>query len=621
MDVAAEVGFRRSPVWLCVLAALVAGQGWVTLRLFGPDRPLERLTNDEPVLSGNHPLHAYHGLLGNRVWHERRGTSCYDPAFQAGYLKTPIFDAGSRPAELFYLIGGPGPASYKVGLAVCCLVAPLAFALGGRGAGLGAPGACLAGLVGGALWWSPPCRGLLEAGDLDLLLGGMCAPVYLAWLARYGSTPGPVEWLVLVGSATVGWYMHPLVMIAPVALALLYHLWALRGVRVAWHLGLLSANVVGLAANAFWIGDWATHVWTFVPYGGGDSPTGPWPGAALEWEAFLPGDPVDLGVCAVGVVGLVAMLRRSAPAAVLLAGGAVVYLAGGGAGRLWPVAAEVGAEKVLSVGVWCCAVAGAYGLSALAAGVGASSGFRPLGAVWLAVGLGGLTYGLDLPRRWEVKPLQVGLGADQEQIVRTIRERTAPDGRILWEDRADLAGSAGWTALLPELTRRPFLGGLCPDVHTDYLHARLADGRLVNRPVADWTDDELVRFCDRYNVTHVVSRTPESAARFRRLPGATRIADLPGDAGVMFALDRRPSYVLKGRATVTQMDWKRVALADLEPDENGVVVLSLHHHANWRVSPGYAALERDVDVTDPVPMIRLRLPGPVARVTMTWKGE
>jgi hypothetical protein len=89
----------------------------------------------------------------------------------------------------------------------------------------------------------------------------------------------------------------------------------------------------------------------------------------------------------------------------------------------------------------------------------------------------------------------------------------------------------------------------------------------------------------------------------------------------MFAIDRRPSYVLKGRAVVTQMDWKRVALSDIEPDEEGVVVLSLHYHTHWRVTPGYVMIERDVDVTDPVPMIRLRLPGPVSRLTMTWKGE
>jgi hypothetical protein len=621
MDVAAEVGFRKSPGWALVLAALVTAQGWLTLHLFGPGLPLDRLTNDEPVLDGRHPLHCYHGLLGYRSWHARRATTCYDPAFQAGYLKTPIFDAGSRPAELFYLLGGPSAGSYKVGLAVCCLLAPLAFALAARGSGLGAGGACLAAVIGGTLWWSPPCRALLDAGDLDVLVGGMCAPVYLAWLARFGRTPGPLEWLVLVASAAVGWYMHPLLMAGAVALSLLYHVWAFRGVRFVWHLALSAANVVGLGANGFWLWDWAAHLWMYVPYGGADAPASLWPAAMHEWEAFLPHDPVDLAAVAVGAVGLLVMGRRSAVAAGLLGAGAVLYVAGGGAGRLWPVLAEVGTQKVLSAGIWCLAVPCAYGLTAIAGTMGSSSGFKPLGFVWLAVGLAGLTYALDLPGRWNTAPLDIGLGADRQEMIRTISERSTPEGRILWEDRADGPPGAGWTPLLPELTQRQYLGGLSPELAIDHMQARLADGKLVGRPVGDWTDEELARFFERYNVTRAVCRTPESVARFRRLSGATPVADFKDGAGVLFALDRRPTFVLSGRGQVTQMDWRRVALADVEPDANGVVVLSLHHHANWRVSPGYVTVEKDVDVIDPIPMLRLRLPAPTARITLTWQGE
>lgn len=620
-DADADVGFRRSPGWVFVLLMLIAAQGWLTLRLFGPGLPLDRLTSDEPVLDGRHPLHAYHGLLGYRSWHARQATTCYDPAFQAGYLKTPIFDAGSRPAELFYLVGGPTAGSYKVGLAVCCLLAPLAFALAGRGAGLGAGGSCLAGVIGGTLWWSPPCRALLEAGDLDLLVGGMCAPVYLAWLARFGRTPGPVEWLVLAGSSAVGWYMHPLVMVGAVTLSLLYHLWAFRAVRFAWHLGLLSANVAGLAANGSWLWDWGAHLWMYVPYGGADAPASLWPSAMHEWEAFLPHDPVDVTACSIGLVGLLVMARRDAVAAGLLLSGAALYVAGGGAGRLWPVLAEVGTQKVLSVGVWCCAVPCAYGLTAMASGIGSSSGFRPLGLVWLAVGLAGLTFGLDLPRRWTVAPLEIGLGADREEVVRTVRERSTPEGRILWEDLTDGPRTAGWTALLPQLTQRHYLGGLSPEVAIDHLHTRLADGRLLGRPAGDWSDDDLARFFDRYNVTRAVGRSPEAIARFRRLKGAVVVAEFKAGAGVMFALDRRPGYVLSGRAQVTQLDWRRVALSDVEPDATGVIVLSLHHHANWRVSPAYVTIEKDVDVNDPIPMLRLRLPGPTDRVTLTWRGD
>jgi hypothetical protein len=621
MDIPADVGFRRSPGWAFVLVMILAAQGWLTLRLFGPGLPVDRLTNDEPVLDGRHPLHCYHGLLGYRSWHVRHTATCYDPAFQAGYLKTPIFDAGSRPAELFYLIGGPSEGSYKMGLAVCCLLAPLAFVVAARGAGLGAGGACLAGVIGGTLWWSPPCRALLEAGDLDLLAGGMCAPVYLGWLARYGRSPGPLEWLVVAGSAAVGWYMHPLVMAGAVVLSLLYQLWAFRGVRFAWHFGLIAANLVGLGANGFWLWDWGAHLWMYVPYGGEDAPASLWPAAMQEWEAFLPHDPVDLAACGLGLVGLGSLARRDGGAAGLLGAGAVLFVAGGGAGRLWPVLAEVGAQRLLSVGVWCCAVPCAHGLTAIAGGIGSSSGFRPLGLVWLAVGLGGLTFGLDLPQRWTVAPLELGLGEERTEIVQAIRERSTPEGRILWEDRADGPRGSGWTALLPELTERQYLGGLSPELAIDHMAVRLADGKLVGRSIGDWADDELARFFDRYNVTRVVCRSPEAVSRFRRLPGAAPVAEFKGDGGVMFALDRRPGYLLAGSGQVTQMDWRRVALSDVEPDANGVVVLSLHHHANWRVSPAYVSIEKDVDVNDPIPMLRLRLPGPTARVTLTWNGD
>src|SRR5439155_25326631 len=124
----------------------------------------------------------------------------------------------------------------------------------------------------------------------------------------------------------------------------------------------------------------------------------------------------------------------------------------------------------------------------------------------------GLTYGLDVTRRWEVRPMDIGLGANREAMAQNIRERSTPDGRILWEDLAQGPRGSGWTAFLPELTRRPFLGGLSPDISIDHMHARLADGKLVNRTVGDWADDELSAFFDRYNVTRAICRTPDSVA-------------------------------------------------------------------------------------------------------------
>src|SRR5262245_65256251 len=123
--------------WRLALPALVAWQAWLTLGLFGPD-PWRRLTSDEPIISGRHPLHLYHGFLGARAWCDRGSLSCYDPAFHAGYPKTPVFDAGSRPAELALALAGArySPAAYKVGLVAFCAFVPLGLFLAARGAGL-----------------------------------------------------------------------------------------------------------------------------------------------------------------------------------------------------------------------------------------------------------------------------------------------------------------------------------------------------------------------------------------------------------------------------------------------------------------------------------------------------
>src|SRR4051812_48834455 len=86
--------------WTLALVALVGWQAWMTLTLFGPGDLWRLLLNDDPVVSGRHPLHLYHGHLGALAWHHTGNVCCYDPAFQAGYPKTPIFDNGSRPAEL-----------------------------------------------------------------------------------------------------------------------------------------------------------------------------------------------------------------------------------------------------------------------------------------------------------------------------------------------------------------------------------------------------------------------------------------------------------------------------------------------------------------------------------------
>jgi hypothetical protein len=107
-------------------------------------------------------------------------------------------------------------------------------------------------------------------------------------------------------------------------------------------------------------------------------------------------------------------------------------------------------------------------------------------------------------------------------------------------------------------------------------------------------------------------------ARFRAWPGARLVTTLPGDPpGCLFELPAR-SFVLKGQARLVEANPQRITLADVVP-EDGKVVLSLHYQAGLHVSPSRVQVARDPDARDPIPFLRLLLPGPVARITLTWE--
>src|SRR5437763_9511289 len=88
----AEVGFVHRPYWGLALLALTLGQAAAAFYQFDPDRSWRPLCDPRPVMDGRHPLHLYHGQLGAKSWRAGDFGPCYDPAFQAGYPKTPVFD-------------------------------------------------------------------------------------------------------------------------------------------------------------------------------------------------------------------------------------------------------------------------------------------------------------------------------------------------------------------------------------------------------------------------------------------------------------------------------------------------------------------------------------------------
>jgi len=215
------------------------------------------------------------------------------------------------------------------------------------------------------------------------------------------------------------------------------------------------------------------------------------------------------------------------------------------------------------------------------------------------------------------RPFKLGFTPEQETLLQTLRSATPPDARILWEDRPH-PHYPHWPALLARSTDRNFLGGLDPDAGVEHMYARLSDNALAGRPLGEWSDDELAMFCDRYNIGYIACWQPQTIARFQAWPKAEPLLHIRecGD-GWLFHVKRKPTFVLKGKAKVVQFDAQRIALHEVEP-EDGVVVLSLHHQEGWRVLPSNVRVEREIDPYDPIPFLRLRVPGSVMRLTLTW---
>ncbi len=616
MDVSTAVGFRQRPLWLLIVAALLFAQGWLTLRLFTFDSQFDSLTDDRPLVSGRHPLHFYHGLLGAQTWKDHGTSCCFDPAYQAGYPKTPVFDGGSRPAEFAQMIGGSHASAYKLALAIGCLLVPLAFIIMGRGIDLPPGRCCLAGLLGGILWWSEPCQALLLAGDMDLLLGGICVLLHITWFVRFERDPGMDSWLMMTFFAALAWYTQPLLVVGFLPFLLLYYLWVATRQGAIWHLAIIAAVLFAFGLNAIWLIDWAKNLWVYLP--GGEQLAAPapfWPTLAQNWSSLLPGDPIHIGIAITGLLGLLLMLRANAPAAWLLAFGTLEYVLVAASGKFWPMLTDFGAEKFLLIASWCLVLPAAMTLTVAANRLGRSCGWRPLGSLALIGALAVIVWFIDLPQQASSQPrLEIGLNPDRESIVKELRERTTAEARILWEDRP----GEGWTALLALQTERPFLGGLDPNGHIEHMYARLAEGKLGGKPLDEWTDGHIAEFCDRYNIGWAVCWTKESIDRFRRLPFAKPVSELNDNGpGFLFVIERKRSYFLKGRGDWVVADAQRIALANIVP-EDGEVVLSMHYQSKMRISPSYVQIERDIDLDDPIPFIRLRVPGPVARVSISW---
>jgi hypothetical protein len=633
VDGSTKYKIADSRLWYVALAGFLVWQGWLTLGLFGGNNPWDALTDDRPIVSGRHPLHLYHGYLGARSLRERGTTSCYDPAFQAGYPKTPVFDGGSRPAELFLSLAGARfkPGAYKIGFAVCCVLIPGLLWVAGRGMGLQRATCSIATALGILVCWGGPSRELLESGDLDVILSGLASLNALGFLVKFHRDAGLKAWLGLVIAGSVGWYSQPLVFCSLFPLFLVYYFSAGARHGLFWQVALLGSVAAPLLINSFWLFDWLAYWWIRSPI--------QLEGSVLShrtlhtlWDAPHWGSESDrilaavlFSAAALGVLCL-AVARERLLARLLglaVAGSLALVLAG----VAFEPFGKMATPRLITPVLWTAALPGAHAVVHLMRIVSRCVGgcLRCGLIVTLCVAVLGFAASstvVDLARRSVgTTPLSIGLDHSSQEIFDMIPESsTVGLGRILIEETSQYRASSHWTPLLPLLTGRAFIGGLIPDAAIEHSYASLVDQNLAGKPIGTWSDAELTLFCKRYNIDCILCRSPQVYARFRKLPGCREAAHPAGDSSIHLLRFKPGSFFLRGEGRILRCDIRHIALADIVP-EDGTVVLSMHYQPGLQASPARVQIERDSDAQDPVPLIRLRIPGPVARITLTWNDE
>jgi hypothetical protein len=557
MDHLPADGFRDRPVWLLGVAALVLAQTGLGLALFSSNRSWAAVVDDRPILSGRHPLHLYHGTLGASSFRDRGVTTCYDPQFQAGYPKTPVFDGGSRPAELFLFLGGGTyrPAAYKLGLFAFLLLIPVAFVVAARGAGLPAGAAILSGCGGILLGWSTTVRQMIIEGQLDLLGAGLAGVVLVPWLARYARTLGVDAWLVLASTGTIGWYFQPLIWVGLSPVILAYYIVFAPRLGPAWHLGLAGVTFVGIAPNAWWLSDWGKYWWLRqpIPIAGDHIPLPNWRavlGTIADYPPLFEYLPGGIVLMFGGVVGLILLWRTGhKTAAWLLLLAAVFAVMMARVAGVWPAVPPAIPDRVMVLAAGFLVPPTAYSVwAALSAFRGARLATILAVAALLIVGwVDGA--GQPLARRLDVAadPLLIGFTREQEQLITLLNEYTTPEARVLWDETFHQRASWNWSALLPLRTSCALLGGLDPEAGVEHSYCAMCSRQLTGRALCEWSDSELMDFCDWYNVGWVVARSPAAIERWDKLPRAKAIARLSEDGQpvVLYVLDRLRTYIWK----------------------------------------------------------------------------
>jgi hypothetical protein len=604
-------------VFACVSAARVVGAQHLG--------PAASPAGTPPIVFDDHALQYYYGRLGALFLAEGGRTYGYDPAFMAGYPKTPIYYPSSRPYELtLWLFGGADPGRV-FNWTVLVLVAACPFLMYAAAWSLGLSEGER--LVVVALTAVPHLlapiadfyRYMEPAGMESYIFASALSVLVATLVARFARRGGLVAGLALWLTAPLLFFTHPTAAVISAVPIACGYLAAVRRMPIARNAWLVLIGITVLVTNWPWIegqllfGHYADLRDFYTP--GGRKHFVPQGGAVAPLRIFLP-TPHALALAppVLGCAGLVLWWRASRWDLLALFVPQLVFLfvvsfygASLGLGAIAP------GRIMLPLGLWLlppAAHALVRAVAALAhagrALVGRPAGeYAALALLALCAFVAARAAQLETRVwRWYTLPgieASEGFTRHGMALMRWLDQNTDGSGRLLNEetDRSShqYYGSH-MPALIPLNTKLELAGGPAPHALVKHNVLRFEAGTLAGQPLERLPPADVIRQLRLYNVRWVLCWTPGAKRWFAALDGAVTVGGY--DKFTLYRMGWEPSYFLEGSGVI-EAHPNRIVLRDLVP-EAGRVAIKYHWLETLRTTPPREIVPVHVP-GDPVPFM------------------
>jgi hypothetical protein len=577
--------------------------------------PPAELLRTSPIATADYPMHAYDLSVSRQAWRESGWTWGYDPAVAAGKPLRPQQNAGGKPQEfLGVLLPSVSPwVLSRWCLFVGALTFPLWTYLAARRLGLDpAQRAWVLLVLLGGVWLYSGLYGSYLWGQVAYPTSASLCPFVLAVFLAAIARPSVRLFAATFALLSVQFLLHVL---GPVVLAptLLLCTLLARPLPARWRLAALLAPVGVVAVNAFW----------FVPFVLSLRAPTP-PGRPYEWYppdlrylslehlmAVL--SPLRIGAAvaatAVTVWGLVLLGRLAGRRVAVCWGGTILFgLFLKFAGSFIPGVTQMQPSRfftptialmTLPIGLVLHDLAGRLRVPALV-GVPAMAAAGVLAAVLMPQQKGTWAYENYAGAQEHDAgsfPLKLVPPVPLPQVLPPLEEfittRTAPADRLLVQTLIEAEPLA-----LPMTCGREVVGNTYPDL---YDPAQFLYNRLLGKPLAEWTPDQLRAALDRWGIVWAFVHTKKAAELFAATTGS------PGEKVgpfLAFRIQSSASRFLAGRGDV-EARVNRIELRNLVP-ANGLVVLRYRYDPSVEAD-GVALFPYPVP-EDPAGFIALRNP-------------